>query len=75
MSKQITCEETKLSGFKCNYKAKFIRGDGKQVCGFHNKPKTEFQSEMKSETQSEMKNETQAEMKSDSQKLRMVRRS
>ena len=72
MSKQITCEETKLSGLKCNYKAKFTRGDGKQVCGFHNKPNTEFQSEIKNETQSEMKSETQPEMKSDSQKLRMV---
>ena len=40
MSKQLTCEEVKVSGLKCDYKAKFTRGDGKHM------------SETKSETKS-----------------------
>jgi len=31
------CQQFKNSGLQCNYKSKFTREDGKQVCGIHNK--------------------------------------
>ena len=57
MSKQLTCEEVKKSGVKCDYKVKFIRDDGKHVCGFHKNKRRDTKIESKVESNVESKNE------------------